>query len=162
MISSYVNQSKSDVSSGITIPSYNVLPINEIEPNLKKFNKYYNWIQKKHFEFKLKSNGLRKIELIKCQPKQTHQILKEMEERGYLPAPSPYLLGIGIQYPGAVEKYGAIVSLDQNNLFVHEGGELCFLDVFWQEGCYLNLAESKDVWDPRWWFAVIRVESFEK
>lgn len=138
-------------------PTFTVTPVNDIQGNLDKFDWYYDWLKRQNMKFKVESHGdSLTVELIKCKPAGTEGILKQIDELGFISVPSPYILGLGVQYPEVIKKYGYIVSLDENNLLPREGGSPSFLHLFWYGERILNLAIRDGGWDGGWWFAVVR------
>ncbi len=138
-------------------PAFPVTPVNDLQGNLDKFDWHYDHIKNKKLTFKVESNdGVKTIELIKCTPAETDATLKEIDSLGFMPAPSPYLFGLGIQHPEIIEEYKNIVSLDEANLLPSDDGDPSFLNLYWRGGRDLNLAFRAGEWDDDWWFAVIR------
>lgn len=120
-------------------------------------------IQTERMCFKVFSYVPRYVELIECHPGTTNQILSEIDRRGYVPAPSPYVLGLGIQYVEVFTKYRYIVGLDKNNLLCRKDGVECFLSLNQPAGNgdnLLSLATHQGVWIAAgWYYAVIKKES---
>ena len=138
-------------------PAYIVTPVNDIQGSLDKFDWHYDWIKKQKLVFKVdSSDGPKTIELIKCTPASTDATLKEIDSLGFMPAPSPYLLGLGVQHPDVIKEHEWIVSLDDANLLPDEYGDLCFLDLDWRGERDLFLTERDGEWRDDWWFAVVR------
>lgn len=44
-----------------------------------------------------------------------YEMLEEIKGRGFVPAPSPYLFGLGLQYPETISEYKRVASYDENN-----------------------------------------------
>lgn len=138
--------------------TYTVQPLNDIKANMDKFDWAYSWLENVSFKTPAKDEPL-EIELIQCRIGQTEDILKEIDERGYIPAPSPYLLGLGVQYPKVHKEYKYIVSLDEKNLLLDGDGDPCFLSLGWDGERRLGLATRAGEWDVDWWFAVVRKDA---
>lgn len=139
-----------------TTKTYTVTPINDIKGNMDKFDWAYS-----HLEictFPTPVTEILGIELIKCKVGSTEAVLAEIAERGYSPAPSPYVLGLGVQHPAVIKEYGYIVSLDENNVLRDGNGDPCFLLLGWGGERRLDLARRAGGWDGFWWFAVVRKE----
>lgn len=136
-------------------PAFIVNPINSVEGIQNYFDWVYDWITPEHCPLK-PVEGAKTIELIKCKPGETEDVLKEIDERGFISAPSNYVVGLGVDHPGTIKEYQYIVSLDENNVFTDENGIPCFLNLFWNGERYLYLFERAGLWDDDWWFAVIR------
>lgn len=137
-------------------PAFIVNPINSVEGIQNHFDWVYDWITPKHCPLK-SVEGAKTIELIKCKPGETEDVLKEIDERGFYPAPSNYVLGLGVEYPETIKEYQYIVSLDENNVFTDEEGHPCFLVLHWHGSRYLSLYKGRaGEWDGGWWFAVLR------
>lgn len=135
--------------------TYQVNPLNDIKGNMGNFDWAYGKLG--NLAFKVECNGGPKtVELIKCDPGETEAILKQIGDRGFMPAPSPYVLGLGVQHPGVIEKYRYIVSLDEANLLPLGDGDPSFLDLYWDGERNLNLASRACGWFGDWWFAVVR------
>lgn len=140
--------------------TYTVTPLNDIKGNMKNFDWAYDHLAK--LTFKVESNdGSKTIELIKCKPGETEVILKEIDDRGFVSAPSPYVLGLGVQHPGVIKEHGFIVSLDEKNLLLCRSGYPCFLNLHWYDRLSLSLAKRAGEWHDGWWFAVVRKENLD-
>lgn len=101
--------------------SFVVKPVNDIQGSLEKFTSFYPWIKEMNLQFKTESQeGPMKIRLIHWD---------KAKSESFIPAPSPYLLGLGIEYPEVIEKYGFILSPDSQNLFFDENGSHCYLNL---------------------------------
>jgi len=154
-------QTLSKVGSVIMNPTFLVAPENDLQGSLKKFDWHEKSIETKKLCFAVETNKDSKwIKLVKCIPAKTDQTLREIDKRGFIPMPSPYLLGLGIQHQAAVKKYRLIVSLDEENLLPNVYGP-CFLCL-----CYENekfgpgLIQKDGIGNngefcEDWWFAVI-------
>ena len=138
-------------------PAFVVTPLNDIKGNMKNFDWAYEHLAK--LTFKVESNdGPKTIELKKYTG-ETEDILKQIDADGFVPAPSPYVLGLGVQHPGVIKEHGWIVSLDEKNVLRGGSGRPCFLDLNWLGERFLGLTECAGLWDDFWWFAVVRKES---
>ncbi len=145
-----------------TQTTFVVNPINDIQASLDNFGWYYEWIKTQKLEFNLEStDGSQAVELIKCKPGKFDVILREIDARGYMPAPSPYLLGLGVQYPQVIKEYGLIVSLDENNLLPREDNRLCFTGLSWRNLNVLYLVETRTNFINGWWFAVLKKNAIQ-
>ena len=136
-------------------PAFVVNPLNDIKGNMENFDWAYDKFAQLTFKVEA-SGGPKTIELIQCDPGETESILKQIDDRGFMPAPSPYVLGLGVQHPGAIEEYKYIVSLDEANLLPDGGGDPSFLDLYWYGERRLDLTRRAGGWNDRWWFAVVR------
>ncbi|MFZ2205058.1 MAG: hypothetical protein WAV23_00505 [Minisyncoccia bacterium] len=98
-------------------PIFRVYPVNDIQGNLDKFDtQCHPSLKKEGVKFSLESKNIPAyIELIKCKPTEEYQsILKEIKERSFFPAPSPYVYGLGIQHKNIIEEsFGCIFSPDK-------------------------------------------------
>lgn len=140
-------------------PAFSVKPINTVKGIKKFFDWMYTWITTAYCPLKLVVDESKVIELIKCKPMQsTEETLKEIDGRGFIPAPSNYVLGIGVNHPDVHKEYKYIISLDKNNIFTDEGGDPCFLCLGFDGERYLSMADEASHWGGRWWFAVVRKE----
>ena len=138
-------------------PAFVVTPLNDIKGNMKNFDWAYDHLA--NLAFKVESNdGPKTIELKKYTG-ETEDILKQIDADGFVPAPSPYVLGLGVQHPAVIKEYGYIVSLDEKNVLLFDGGSPCFLRLRWCDGRNLNLARRAGRWVGFWWFAVVRKSS---
>jgi hypothetical protein len=138
-------------------PAFVVTPLNDIKGNMQKFDWAYDHLA--NLNFKVESNdGAKTIELKKYTG-ETEDILKQIDADGFVPAPSPYVLGLGVQHPGVIKEHGWITSLDEENLLLDDCGLACFLDLRWDGRRNLGLTRRAGEWDGSWWFAVVRKES---
>ena len=137
-------------------PAYNVKPINTVDGIKKYFDWMYDWITPKHCPLKPVVEESKIIELIKCKPGSTEATLKEIDERGFEPAPSNYVLGLGVQHPEAHTEHKYVVGLDKQNLFGDESGGPCFLCLGWDDERGLGVVGEASDWSDGWWFAVVR------
>lgn len=137
-------------------PAYNVKPVNTVDGIKKYFDWMYDWITPKHCLLKPVADESKIIELIKCKPGSTEATLKEIAERGFDPAPSNYVLGLGVQHPDAHREHKYVVSLDKENLFDDKDGRPCFLCLYWYGKSSLDMARESGGWHGHWWFAVVR------
>lgn len=136
--------------------TYTVQPINTVEGIKKHLDWVYSWITAEHCPLK-PSTGEQEVELINLGGYySTEDAIKKMDDMGYIPAPSPCLLGLGVQHPDIIKEKKWIVSLDEQNLLPNEFGDLCFLYLRWHDRHYLDLALRAGKWTGRWWFAVVR------
>lgn len=139
------------------IKGYKVRPINTVEGISKYFDWVYNWITPEHCPLKPVNNLEKDIELIKFDKYlSTDDAIKEIAAQGYVPAPSNYLLGLGVQYPEIHKGKKWIVSLDKQNLFADQDGIPCFLCLGWGDERCLHVVYGTGVWGDGWWFAVVR------
>lgn len=136
--------------------TFTIFPINSVENISKHFEWMYDWITPAHCPIKPVADEAKIIELIKCKPGSTEATLKEIDERGFEPVPSNYVLGLGVQNPEAHKEYKYVVSLDKNNLFASKFGDPCFLCLRWNDGRELYMAHESGDWGDHWWFAVVR------
>ena len=138
--------------------TYIVTPLNDIKENMKNFDWAYDHLA--NLAFKVESNdGPKTIELKKYTPGETEDILKQIDADGFMPAPSPYVLGLGVQHPAVIKEYGYIVSLDEKNVLLDDFGDPCFLSLDWLDGRDLGLTRRAGVWYDDWWFAVVRKDT---
>ncbi len=137
-------------------PAYSVKPVNTVEGISKYFDWMYDWITPKHCPLKQVADEAKIIELIKCKPGSTEATRKEIAERGFEPAPSNYVLGLGVQHPDAHKEHKYVVSLDKENLFGGKRGSPCFLCLYWDGERNLFMAYESGDWVGDWWFAVVR------
>ena len=141
-----------------TTKTYNIKPINTVKDIDKHFDWMYDWITPEHCPLKKVSKSL-DVELINLGKYiSTDNAILELDKMGYKPAPSNYVLGLGVQHPEAHKEHKYIVSLDKENIFAGEDGGPCFLCLGWDDGRRLILASESYDWNDRWWFAVIRKE----
>lgn len=141
-------------------PSFVVDPVNDIGENMEDFDWAYSHLSK--LKFKVEGiDGPQTVELIRCKPGYSKAVLREIKERGFIPALSSYVLGLGLQHPAIIKKYGWITSLDEQNVLLDDEGDPSFLSIYWDAGNNLDLVERAGEWDERcqWWFAVIRVRN---
>ncbi len=137
-------------------PAFNVLPINTVVGIAKHFFWMYNGISPTTCPIKQVPYESKIIELIKLTPGQsTEQCLQEIDKLGFEPAPTNYVLGLGVQHHDAQKEYKHIVSLDKNNIFPRKDGCRCFLCLIWYSGRQLSMAREMGDWDDAWWFAVV-------
>lgn len=152
-----LNIAQTGIKARTPNPAFVVTPLNDIKGNMKNFDWAYEHLAK--LAFKLESNdGPKTIELKKYTG-ETEDILKQIDADGFVPAPSPYVLGLGVQHPAVIKEYGWITSLDEQNVLLYDRGYPCFLDLDWDGERYLGLTYRAGEWDGRWWFAVVRKES---
>lgn len=137
-----------------------VTPVNDIQSSLGSFDWHWSMLDGMKFETPSIVEAL-EVEIIRCKPGETEAVLKEIDGRGFIPAPSPYVLGLGVQHPAVIKEHGWIVSLDEQNVLLDGSGGPCFLDLDWSDGRGLSLAERAGGWDDDWWFAVVRKDSSE-
>lgn len=143
------------IQARIENPAFVVTPLNDIEGNMGNFKHPAKHLAKLKFNVEC-ADGPKTIELIQCKPGKKEVVLKEIDERGFIPAPSQYLLGLGVQYPAAIKQYVWIISLDEQNILLRENGTPCFLYLYC-DGCRnISLTKCDGLWNIRWWFAVIR------
>lgn len=141
-------------------PAFNVIPINTVAGISQHFDGMYDWITPITCPVKPVADEPRIIELIKVTPFQdTEATLKEIDALGFAPAPSNYVLGLGVQYPDVHKEYRYIVSLDEQNVFPGRSGSPCFLCLSWGGERELSLAYEAGGWSDGWWFAVVRKDS---
>lgn len=114
-----------------SIRTYEVTPINDIQSSFAHFDWHWSVLDGMRFVTPSATEDAAKIELIRCKPGTTEETLREIGERGYAAAPSPYLLGLGVQHRAVIEECGLIVSLDERNLLLYDGGDPCFLSLDW-------------------------------
>jgi hypothetical protein len=137
-------------------PAFVVTPLNDIKGNMKNFD--WAYVHFANLAFKLESNdGSKTIELKKYTG-ETENILKQIDADGFMPAPSPYVLGLGVQHPAVIKEYGYIVSLDEKNVLRRDGGDPCLLSLSWHGKRNLDLTKRAGEWHDDWWFAVVRKE----
>ncbi len=136
-------------------PTFTVNPINSVDGIQKYFDWVYEWIMPEHCPLK-PVEGAKIIELIKCKPGETEDILKEIDERGFYPAPSNYVVGLGVDHPGTIKEYQHIISLDEKNIFTDKVGVTCSLSLYWFGRRHLILSKHERGWGVYWWIAVIR------
>lgn len=154
-----LNLAQTGIKARTPNPAFVVTPLNDIKGNMKNFDWAYDHLAK--LNFKTESNdGPKTIELKKYTG-ETEDILKQIDADGFTPAPSPYVLGLGVQHPAVIKKYGYIVSLDEKNLLLDDDGDPCFLSLSWDVKRNLDLTSRVGEWYDRWWFAVVRKESLE-
>jgi hypothetical protein len=140
-----------------------VHPVNDIQGNIPNFDggahpdiEANNMVLKKsHYQYEPQY-----VELIQCTPGETEDIAREIARRGYISAPTPYVVGLGVQHGTVLAgQYKAIVSLDLKNIFYRKDGQPCFLSLNWVRGTglILSVANKKGQWIASgWWFAVIK------
>jgi len=144
-------------------PAYSVTPINTVKGIKDSFDWMNDWITVKHCPLKPVADEPKIIELIKLTPGlSTEASLKEIDELGFEPAPSNYVLGLGVQHPDAQREHKYVVSLDKQNLFPDEDGGQCFLCLSWYGKRYLDMAAEAFDWADGWWFAVVRKQPLVK
>jgi hypothetical protein len=152
-----LNLAQTGIKARTPNPAFVVTPLNNMKGNAKHFDWVYDHITKTNLKFKVESNdGPKTVELIKCKPGETEDVLKEIDERGFMPVPSPYVLGLGVQHPAVIKEYGWIVSLDEQNLLLSDDGDPCFLSLGWDDERVLSLTRRAGGWNGIWWFAVVR------
>lgn len=138
------------------IENINVVPINNIEVNLGKFHTHHSNIAKFRF-----NNKFRKIieVSIACDFKQaeTNETIKENNRCGFIFVPSSYVLGLGIEYPHLIKKYGCISSIDDNNLLPNKngGGYLSLRHAYGKNELYL--IDRCGTWGVCWNFLVVPI-----
>lgn len=138
-------------------PAFIVTPLNDIKGNMKNFDWVYHHLEKVTFITE-SNDGPKTIELKKYKPGETEDVLKQIDEDGFVPAPSPYMLGLGVQHPGVIKEYQWIVSLDEKNVLLNDDGDPCFLNLRWRGKRDLSMAMRAGRWDDGWWCAVVRKE----
>lgn len=129
------------------------------------FNLIYVWITTGHCQLKPVVDELKIIELIKLTPGlDTEAALKEIDELGFEPAPSNYLLGLEKQHRNINKRYKYIISLDKKYLSSNDG----FLSLVYEGKYFITYevgwgGEDNGVcqWFDNWWFAVIRKQSLK-
>ena len=129
-------------------------PINTIKGNTTSFDWVLPSLENAAFK-KVSNLGKKEIILIEWDPSwfDTQGILEQIDAQGFIPTPSPYVFGLGIQFPKVFEDYGYITSLDNENLFLNEEGNTGYLCIG-SEGEHL-LDVTKNKWTKEWWFAVM-------
>ncbi len=153
-----LNLAQTGIKARTPNPAFVVTPLKDIKGNMKNFDWAYDHLA--NLAFKVESNdGPKTIELKKYTPGETEDILKQIDADGFMPAPSPYVLGLGVQHPAVIKEYGYIVSLDENNVLLDAYGDPCFLYLSWRGQRNLNLTSRAGRWYDYWWFAVVRKES---
>ena len=116
---------------------------------------------------------LKTIELIQHREQKSdvsvEEMMKEINERGFISAPPAYLLGLEVQYPRAIYKYKRIVSLDyriDDRFSLIFGGRINFLFFFlhWLAPNHsgLNSLLLSQPLDKDWWYAVIPKPKYKK
>lgn len=149
-----LNLAQTGIQQRTPNPAFVVNPCNDIKENIKNFD----WASPRltNSTFKLESNdGPKTIELKKYTGK-IEDILKQIDADGFVPAPSPYVLGLGVQHPDIIKKYGWVTSLDEKNFLLRDRGRLGLLSLGWGGKRNLHLAQRLGEWGDFWWFAVIR------
>ncbi len=120
-------------STAVAIRSFVVNPLTSLEGVAENFKNESEYLQGIVLDIK-RNDGAQIVELIECEAYWKDDIRKDVDERGYIFAPRPYLLGLGVQHPQAVESEdNIIISLDKENgtcndryhlsLFGHSLGE---------------------------------------
>lgn len=151
------NLAQTGIKARTPNPAFVVTPLNDIKGNMQNFDWAYDHLA--NLAFKVESNdGPKTIELKKYTG-ETEDILKQIDVDGFVPAPSPYVLGLGVQHPGVIKEHGWITSLDEENVLLDDDGDPCFLDLGWDVERGLSLASRAGGWYDSWWFAVVRKES---
>lgn len=136
--------------------TYSIIPISTVAGIEEYFEWTNEWITPTHCPIEAVGEESKIVELIKCAFGTMEEILKEIGDRGFDPAPLNYLLGLGAQYPEVHEEYKYIASLDSRNIFTYKQGVPYFL-------CLSHLDHRRNLelanfnrWSSGWWFAVIR------
>lgn len=138
------------------IKKYTLKPTNNLDESRSKYDWVYYWISDKNTPLK-PQEGEKEIELINFGKYiTTEDALKEFEAQGYEPAPSNYLVTLGIEYPDVLKEKSFIVSLDEKNLLPGDDGSPSFLYLGWRGERSLGLAKRAGEWNDSWWFAVVR------
>ncbi|MDB5255005.1 MAG: hypothetical protein JWL92_381 [Candidatus Nomurabacteria bacterium] len=150
-----LNLAQAGIKARTPNPAFVVIPLNDLKGNMDNFKWVRNHLAKLKFNVE-STDGPKIIELIKCKPGKTEAVLKEINENGFIPAPSPYVLGLGVQYPDVIKEYGRIISLDEQNVLLRGSCDPCFLYLYWDGLRNLSLTKRAGWWDDRWWFAVVR------
>lgn len=151
-----LNLAQTGIKARTPNPAFVVTPLNDIKGNMKNFDWAYDHLA--NLTFKLESNdGPKTIELKKYTG-ETEDILKQIDADGFVPAPSPYVLGLGVQHPGVIKEYGWITSLDEKNVLRDGHGIPCFLNLYCYDKRTLYLTRRAGKWRDHWWFAVVRKE----
>ena len=152
-----LNLAQTGIKARTPNPAFVVTPLNDIKGNMKNFDWAYDRLA--NLTFKVESNdGPKTIELKKYTG-ETEDILKQIDADGFVPAPSPYVLGLGVQHSAVIKEYRWITSLDEKNLLLDGHGDPCFLSLRWYGKRFLNLTTRAGKWNDDWWFAVVRKES---
>jgi hypothetical protein len=151
-----LNLAQTGIKARTPNPAFVVTPLNDIKGNMKNFDWAYDHLAT--IAFKLESNNGPKTIELKKYTGETEDILKQIDADGFVPAPSPYVLGLGVQHPAVIKEYGWITSLDENNVLLRDDGNPCFLNLDWDDECSLSLTRRAGEWDDDWWFAVVRKE----
>lgn len=141
-----------------------VTPVNNIQDSLVKFDRYSRWLEKEKIEFRMECKDIsisKDILLIKCKPAYFEATIKEIDDRGFVSVPSPYLLGLGVNHYDSIKKdYGCIISLDVENIIRDESDNKSFLYLNLCGERKLLLAKYNGKFSDDWWFAVTRRDMF--
>jgi hypothetical protein len=141
-----------------------VEPCNDIQQALSLFDTFHDDIKTQNMVLTVASHGAKEIEFVECPPgKETGELLLWIDQQGYMPAPTPYILGLGSpEHSLLVEALGYILGLDMHNLVRKKDGEPCFITTNYvrRTGRILSIAKSKGYWMASgWYLAIIKKES---
>lgn len=139
-------------------PQFKVFPVNTVKDVSKKFMYYEEWITPENCPLKLTLDEPKIVELIKVKPGKYKTILQRMQNGNiFIPAPSNYLIGLGMQYPELYKEFENIISFDEDNVFPDEYGFPSVMTINFDHKHSLYLRGiAREEFDEKWWIAVIR------
>ena len=99
---------------------YVVEPVNDLKANLDKFQRIYDFKSKNRFmkepvnpKINVPSFSALPVTFISLDGDGPDDIAKQIDEKGFVFAPTPYVVGLGIQYPEVYSKYHKIRTLKE-------------------------------------------------
>lgn len=141
-----------DAESKKQIHKYVVRPFTDMRLARRKFEKTNEGISYVYLEDKLPET---EIYLIKLKPGSVESLLKQIDNKGYVPAENPYVCGLGLMYPDVHRKFKHITTVTTH---YYHGEEKYFFCLDFQDTEYralLRLSQKEmDLENKKWWYAV--------
>lgn len=138
----------------LEMASFVVKPIDTLNlDTLKKcFDQVNEWITPEHCNLKKSKSKEKTVYILKCDTGTVTDIIISLFRKGYVPATTPYLIGLGMQYPEVQVKYNYILALDMNNAFPdrNENNSLIFLRN--DNMRRLDIIGMGRRWNDKWWY----------
>ena len=94
-----------------------VSPVNNLQSNLHHFD-HDIWLENKHVKFSRNNSCPMRIQLAEAFFGTIDSIIYDFKQEGFICAPSPYLLGLGIKYPLELREFSSVASMDTVNLMI--------------------------------------------
>lgn len=117
--------------------------------------KWYDWTYKPILKSppSIEPQGEQTVYVVRLTKLPTKEILEDLEEKGFIPAPAGYVLALGLKRPDILEKCGSIVALGDKVMI--EDMSYIFISQYHEQKIIMATSINAP-WDKTWYTVVIK------